>query len=245
MRIQRKSYLYQLTFLPRTFPVNCYLVEEEKDLTLIDAALPYSAKGILGAAQRIGKPVTRIVLTHAHDDHVGALDKLKEVLPEAKVYISTRDARLFAGDRSLDPGESTEPIRGGVPSKLKTRPDVLLSEGDTVGSLRVIAATGHTPGSIALLDSRTGALIAGDAFQLRGGIAVSGQVRPLFPFPAWATWSSSTSLRSAQKLRDLAPSLLAVGHGGMIESPVPAMDRAIQEAARKLAGGQEGGGRHA
>ncbi|WP_433944153.1 MBL fold metallo-hydrolase [Paenibacillus sp. SN-8-1] len=245
MRTKRNQYLYQLTFLPRMFPVNCYLVEEEESLTLIDAALPYSAKGILEAAQRIGKPITRIVLTHAHDDHVGALDKLKEALPEAKVLISNRDARLLAGDRSLDPGESKEKIRGSVPSKLKTRPDMLLNEGDTVGSLRVIASPGHTPGSIALLDSRSGALIAGDALQVRGGMAVSGQIRPLFPFPAWGTWSSSTSLGSAQKLRDLAPSLLAVGHGEMIESPVPAMDRAIRDAARKLPGGQEGGGRHA
>ncbi|MES9793628.1 MBL fold metallo-hydrolase, partial [Priestia megaterium] len=38
--------LYQLTFLPRFFPVNCYLVEEKDSLTLIDAALPYSASGI-------------------------------------------------------------------------------------------------------------------------------------------------------------------------------------------------------
>ncbi|RUT28993.1 MBL fold metallo-hydrolase [Paenibacillus zeisoli] len=246
MRIRRNHYLYQLTFLPRMFPVNCYLVEEEESLTLIDAALPYSAKAILEAVKRIGKPLTRIVLTHAHDDHVGALDKLKEALPEAKVFISKRDARLLEGDRSLDPGESKEPINGGVSSKLKTRPDVLLGEGDLVGSLRVIASPGHTPGSIALLDSRSGALIAGDAFQVRGGIAVAGQLRPLFPFPAWGTWSSSTSLGSAQKLRDLAPSLLAVGHGEMLESPVPVMDRAILSAARKLAGGaQEGGGRHA
>ncbi|MNS84081.1 putative metallo-hydrolase YflN [compost metagenome] len=185
------------------------------------------------------------MLTHAHDDHVGALDKLKEALPEAKVLISTRDARLFEGDRSLDPGESTEKIRGSVPSKMKTRPDVLLKQGDMVGSMRVIASPGHTPGSIALLDSRSGALIAGDAFQVRGGFAVAGQLSPLFPFPAWGTWSSSTSLRSAQKLRDLAPSLLAVGHGEMVENPVPAMDRAIRGAARKLAGGYEGGGRHA
>ena len=52
-------------------------MEEEAGLTLIDAALPYSAKGIL-QAEKIGKPITKIVLTHAHDDHIGALDALKK-----------------------------------------------------------------------------------------------------------------------------------------------------------------------
>lgn len=44
MRMIHEKTLYQLSFLPRAFPVNCYFVEEEDGLTLIDAALPYSAK---------------------------------------------------------------------------------------------------------------------------------------------------------------------------------------------------------
>lgn len=246
MRIRREQHLYQLSFLPRVFPVNCYLVEEEDELTLVDAAMPFSVKGIMSAAQRIGKPITRIVLTHAHDDHVGALDKLKEALPQVKVCISARDARILAGDHSLDPDESQEKLRGGLPKHISTRPNRLLQENDRVGSLQVVTAPGHTPGSIALLDTRSGALIVGDAFQVRGGMAVSGHLRPLFPFPAWASWSSETSLRSAQKLRDLEPTLLATGHGVMLRHPVPAMDRAILAAAHSLAGGAgEGAGRHA
>jgi len=69
-------------FLPRAFPVNCYLVEEEDGLTLVDAALSRSAKGILREAGAIGKPIVRIVLTHAHSDHTGALDDLKQALPD-------------------------------------------------------------------------------------------------------------------------------------------------------------------
>lgn len=65
-------------FYAEIFPVNCYLVEEESELTLVDAALPFSVKGILKAAESIGKPITRIVLTHAHGDHIGALDGLKK-----------------------------------------------------------------------------------------------------------------------------------------------------------------------
>lgn len=234
MQIRREKMLYQLTFLPRAFPVNCYLVEEEDGLTLIDAALPYSAKGILQAAAKLGKPITRIVLTHAHDDHVGALDALKQSLPDVPVYISSRDARLMDGDRSLDPHEPNTPIRGGVSDKLKTRPDVLLNDNDEIGSLVAICAPGHTPGSMAFLDVRTKALIAGDAFQIRGGTAVAGQVRLLFPFPAFGTWNNHVALETARNLKTLNPSLLAVGHGRMMLQPDAAMGHAIMQAERNL-----------
>ncbi|MDR4133159.1 MBL fold metallo-hydrolase, partial [Bacillus cereus ATCC 10876] len=74
---------------------NCYFVEEVDGLTLFDAALPYSAKSILQAAEKIGKRITKIVLTHAHDDHIGALYALKEVLPHVPVYLSKREAKLL------------------------------------------------------------------------------------------------------------------------------------------------------
>jgi glyoxylase-like metal-dependent hydrolase (beta-lactamase superfamily II) len=56
---------------------------EEKSLTLIDIAMPNNEADILKAAHEIGKPITRIVLTHAHGDHIGALDALKKQLPDA------------------------------------------------------------------------------------------------------------------------------------------------------------------
>lgn len=235
MRMTRHQHIYQLTYLPHVFPVNCYLIEEEDDLTLIDAALPNNAEAIMQAAHKLGKPIVRIVLTHAHDDHIGALDKLKAQLPEAIVAISARDARLLRGDRSLEPGEPITPIKGGVPKNVATKPDLLLQDGDRIGSLLAVAAPGHTPGSMAFLDTRGGELIVGDAFQLRGGLAVSGQVRPLFPFPAWATWNKQQSLLSAQRLLALKPSLLAVGHGNLLVDPVAAMEQAIKVAERKLA----------
>ncbi|EKN69776.1 metal-dependent hydrolase [Neobacillus bataviensis LMG 21833] len=234
MRMIKNGYLYQVTFMANVFPVNCYLVEEEDGLTLIDAALGYCAKGILKAAETIGKPITKIVLTHAHEDHVGALDSLKAILPEVPVYISIRDHRLMNDDRSLDPHEEQTPIKGGVPKKLKTRANVLLKEGDLVGSLTAIESPGHTPGSMAFLDLRSKALIAGDAFQTRGGIAVAGDLKPLFPFPSFGTWSKKTALTSAKKLVSYEPELLAVGHGEMVVHPVSVMAQAIENLERKI-----------
>lgn len=234
MRMIKNGFLYQVTFMPNFFPVNCYLVEEGEELTLIDAALPNSAKGILDVVQRIGKPVTKIILTHAHEDHVGALDSIKERYPDVPVYISQRDDRLMNGDRSLDSHEDQTPIKGGVPKNLKTRAAVLLKDGDQVGSLKAIESPGHTPGSMSFFDNRTQSLIVGDAFQTRGGIAVAGDLKLWFPFPALGTWSKKTALESAKKLAGTGPKLLAAGHGEMLENPVQLMEEAVFRLEKKL-----------
>jgi len=45
MRVTHEGHLLQLTWMPRLFPVNCYIIGEEDGLTLIDAAMPFSVKG--------------------------------------------------------------------------------------------------------------------------------------------------------------------------------------------------------
>lgn len=211
--------------------INSYLVRQEGCLTLVDTNLPGSAAIVLRAASRIGLPITRIVLTHAHGDHIGSLDALHTALPSAEVSISARDARLLAGDLSLDASEPQQPLKGDLRG-VQTRPDRLLQGGDTVGSLRAVSAAGHTPGQLAFLDERDGTLIAGDAFQVAGGLAVAGQMRWFFPFPAVATWDAGLAAESAARLTDLAPARLAVGHGAVLEDPVAAMQKAVQEAKR-------------
>ncbi|KGE16961.1 MBL fold metallo-hydrolase [Paenibacillus wynnii] len=233
MRITREGHLLQLTWMPRFFPVNCYLIEEEDGLTLIDAALPFCVKGILRTAKGLDKDITRIILTHAHEDHVGALDGVKQQFPDAKVYISERDSALLRGDLSLRPGEPSTPIRGGVPKKVTTKPDILLHDGDKVGSLLSISTPGHTPGSMSFLDSRSRAIIVGDAFQTFRGTAVSGTIVTWFPFPAMATWNKEAALASAFKVLEASPSLLAVGHGNIIKQPRLKIQAAIDTAMKK------------
>ncbi|WP_163536162.1 MBL fold metallo-hydrolase [Gracilibacillus sp. YIM 98692] len=227
------DYIHPVKFFRRFFPVNCYLVEERNELTLIDAALPFSTNKIMSTAEKIGKPITRIVLTHAHADHVGALDHLKHLLPNASVYISKRDAKLLKGDRSLYPNEKKTPIRGGIPKNIQTKPAHFLKENDQIGSLIAISTPGHTPGSMSFLDSRTNAIIAGDSFQTRGGIAVSGQLKWTFPFPALATWNKDMAIESAKKIESYQPTLLAVGHGEDLKNPTQHIRKAIEEATKK------------
>ncbi|WP_047981886.1 MBL fold metallo-hydrolase [Ornithinibacillus contaminans] len=240
MRVIRNQNLYQLTVLPSVFPVNCYIYEEEDQLTLIDAGIPSSFNGIVKLVNEIGKPLTNVVLTHGHGDHVGALDKVKQAFPDVAVSISERDSRLLRGDVSLNSDEPQTPIKGGVPKRIKTIAERKLNEGDRIGSLEVVTTPGHTPGSISLFDTKNRAIIVGDAFQTRGKIAVGGQLVRSFPFPAFATWHKEIALASAKKILALDPTLLAVGHGNMIEDPHQQIEKAIREAAEQLGNVQKG-----
>jgi glyoxylase-like metal-dependent hydrolase (beta-lactamase superfamily II) len=221
-----------LTRVSRFGFVNAFLVEEEDGLTLVDTAIPGSAKAIQAAAAKLGRPIVRIALTHAHGDHIGSLDTLAEALPGVEVAISERDARLLAKIKTTIPGEPPEAkMRGSYPGA-KTQPTRMLAAGDRVGSLEVVASPGHTPGHVAFLDTRDRTLIAGDAFSTIGGVATSARMNPLFPFPVVATWHKPTALESARALRALDPARLAVGHGPIVDAPGAAMDQAIAKAAR-------------
>lgn len=229
---QHGKNLYKLT---RFWVMNCYLVREADGLTLIDSGIPGGAADIFAAAQQIGLPITRVALTHAHGDHVGSLDAVSAQLPEAEIALTERTTRFLSGDLSLDPAEPQAKLRGGF-QPCTTRPTRLIVPGDKVGSLRVIATPGHTPDHIAFYDERDGSLIAGDAFQTQGGIAVAGQMRWLFPLPALATWHKPTAAESARRLLELNPSRLAVGHGKVMEQPQAAMRQAVAQAERNLHG---------
>ena len=215
--------------ITRLGTVNAYLVREEDGLTLIDTMLGGSAGKIIAAAEAAGAPIVRIVLTHAHSDHIGSLDALHAKVPDAEVVISVREARLLAKDMSLDAGEADDKLRGGYPGA-ETRPDRTVVAGDRIGSLEVVAAPGHTPGQIALLDTRDQTLYCGDAYSSLGGVATSAKVNPLCPI-ALFTWHRPVALASAQAVRALAPVRLAPGHGKVVASPLEAMDRAIDRAA--------------
>src|SRR5688572_832497 len=96
--------------------VNAFLVEEQDGLTLIDTMVWGSATGILAAAEDHGKPIVRILLTHAHQDHVSCVDPLHAKLPDAELIIGAREARLLKKDKTPDPGEPDDAkYRGSYP----------------------------------------------------------------------------------------------------------------------------------
>jgi glyoxylase-like metal-dependent hydrolase (beta-lactamase superfamily II) len=220
--LQEATNLFRLT---RFGMINCFLVREDDGLTLVDTGLAGSAPGIREAAQRMGAPICRIVLTHAHIDHVGSLDTVAREHPRIEFAVGQRESRLLRKDFSLDAGETGKKLLGFPGVKLS--PTIFLNDADRIGSLQAIFSPGHTPGHMAYLDVPDGSLIAGDT---QTGVLAAGTFKPLFPFPALFSWNREVAAESARKLRGFKPARLAVGHGKTIESPLAAMDQAIQLA---------------
>jgi glyoxylase-like metal-dependent hydrolase (beta-lactamase superfamily II) len=211
--------------------VNCFLVKEDDGLTLVDTGIAGAGPEILRAARILGAAIRRIVLTHSHIDHVGSTDTLIRELSDVEFVIGQRESRLLQRDFSLDTGEIGKKLLGfpGV----RSQPTRVLMDGDRVGSLQAIFSPGHTPGHMAFLDVRDGSLIAGDAFTTQMGVIAAGVFKFYFPFPALFSWNRMIGANSAKKLRDLKPTRLAVGHGKTVESPIAAIDRAVELALQQ------------
>jgi hypothetical protein len=115
-----------------------------------------------------------------------------------------------------------------------------------------VAAPGHTPGHIALVDERDGTLIAGDAFSTLGGVSSGGRTNPRFPLVGMATWDRATANATGARLAALAPSapaaarladrdgyeVLTLGAGERIRDA--AVGRAGEEALLALAEAHRG-----
>lgn len=105
------------------------------------------AEEILRQLAGRGWTLDKILLTHGHFDHVGAVSALKE-RTGANVHIHPEDA-----GRMMTAGRQGAMFGLNVPAP--PPPDVLVREGDSVSlgdvSFRVLHTPGHTPGHVTYL----------------------------------------------------------------------------------------------
>ena len=232
MKVTKYKNLYQLTWAPMLFPINCYLWENDDDIIVIDMGVKSFVSEIKKIAERLNKPISALLLTHAHADHVNGVPLFHKIFPNVPIGISDRDFQLLNGNFSLLSDEAKNKIKGGF-SKESIHIDFTFKK-NKYNNFHIIESPGHTPGSVSFFEEKSKILIAGDAFQIRGGVAVSGTLKIFFPFPALATWDYQTALNSAKILKELAPNVLAVGHGKMIIDPIQNITVAISEAERHI-----------
>lgn len=142
------------------FFVNCYIVGDpgSKEGLVVDPS--WEPQRIISHVDKLDLKISKIVITHGHADHIGALDEIRKTF-EAPVFIGEKDAAMLTNPVSNLSGLAGEDI-------ITTEPDGFLKEGDkvTVGrfSFDVLETPGHSQGSISLYGH--GVVFTGDALFL-------------------------------------------------------------------------------
>ena len=137
---------------------NCYLIacEQTNDAAVIDPS--WNGRFIAETADEKGWQISKILLTHAHFDHVGGLAELKQLV-DVPVYVhqeaipmlqqTNNSARMF-----------------GMEIEQPADPEQLLVEGDVVqvgnSNLQVLFTPGHAPGHISFYLPEQNVLFDGD-----------------------------------------------------------------------------------
>lgn len=188
-----------------------YAVESSDGLTLVDAGLSRAVRLILEQLGEQRSIVRRILVTHAHVDHVGGLHAL-QARTGAQVYAA-------AADRDVIEGRSPAPRKAGtrlpLPETrfLPTLVDHTLQDGEIIpevlGGLQAIATPGHTLGHLAYWQPQRRILFCGDVVLHILSRHSSGLRLPFALF----TVDMAQNIRSVQRIAALEPNIICFGHG--------------------------------
>ena len=131
------------------------------DGVVVDPGSPKMRRSLQRHLRRSAPLITKIIATHAHEEHVGNLNWLSQ-LYGAPVCVSEMTARFLRPFKKLPWVRAT--IIGQPPNL--TEPFRLLSETieTASGQLKVIPTPGHCDDHVVLYDPKEKLLVAGDAF---------------------------------------------------------------------------------
>ena len=144
------------TWLIEDGGVRLFLLEGSKKALLIDSGMNLNnARDIAGELTAL--PIS-LLNTHADRDHIGSNEQFESF------YMHPAEEALY---RHSGKGGSILPVNEGD----------ILDLGER--KLRIIHLPGHTPGSIAVMDTQNRVLISGDPIQAHGHIFMFGTHRSM------------------------------------------------------------------
>jgi len=206
--------------------VNVYVLEEAGALTVVDAGLPGYWGDLLAELRAMGRSlgdIRAVLLTHAHDDHIGFAERMRQDASVA-IRVHEADADLARGDvKAQNQGSGTYrpmpllaflafAIRRGYLRTKRISEVITFGDGATLdvpGSPRVIHVPGHTAGSAALHVPSRGAIFVGDAFVTLN--VVNGRTGPQL----FSNFSADPrqAAASLDRLDPIEARLVLPGHG--------------------------------
>jgi glyoxylase-like metal-dependent hydrolase (beta-lactamase superfamily II) len=210
-----------------------YLIEGPMPV-LVETGSQSSVPTLLAALAELGvaaDDLAGIAVTHIHLDHAGGAGDVARAFPNATVYVHEKGARHLADPTKLV--RSAAMVYGDLLDSLYGRLDPtpadrihVLADGEAIDvgdgrSLVTVDSPGHAKHHLALHDSASGLLFAGDAVGVR--LPDAGVLRPSTPPP---DFDLDQAIASLHRFAARRPTGIALAHYGLVPDPATVCEEA-------------------